>query len=550
MEERLEIKLFREENSYYPLHEAVRCGKTNVVRELIKNGANCNQLNDESHSPADVAARCGKFEILKLLIENEAIIRIETFGHAYLGNNTELMQYLAKNYKETFVAAGISDLHLAVWNNDTTSVKSLTNQNCNIYQCDKYGFTPMMLACEFGKHEVIRYLVENKLTHLNAVVFGKNHLYNGVTLAWLLAERKEWDLLRELAANAETINFNAAPLDKYGRKGVSIIDLLNIHCIKSVQTDNFETIKFMVGHGANVYFIDKENRAALHHAVTNLDHARELIPYFLDQKLNIDAQDSDDKTPLYHIAEYFSLEEDSDKKAKAADIIRLLVAYGANRFLEEKNGKTVFDLQEKCDELSIHLKTDLDIELDKYVFDVESESLIKNLFYEKYNVEDQILINGKNYNINIHLVECLTNILNHNKTNQLFLQKSQQNTINEILNSYKETRYQDKDAPTVNLLDATQQTLERLFYGLTKMNTMISSKQISHYTKDNMNFDINVKYIPACKKEKGKKQTKLTDFWLNKKKQLPNNKKRDADAAQMNSNNISTKASYKKVKFT
>ena len=56
------------------LHQAVFSNETELVNQLISNGANVNEPNFDGSTPLHIACRDGLLEMVKILIENGAII--------------------------------------------------------------------------------------------------------------------------------------------------------------------------------------------------------------------------------------------------------------------------------------------------------------------------------------------------------------------------------------------------------------------------------------------------------------------------------------------
>ncbi|KAG5974648.1 hypothetical protein E4U55_008119 [Claviceps digitariae] len=54
-----------------PLHEAARCGKTDMVAFLLKHGANKELKDEYSETPRDIAVAFGKMDVVKILDEAE-----------------------------------------------------------------------------------------------------------------------------------------------------------------------------------------------------------------------------------------------------------------------------------------------------------------------------------------------------------------------------------------------------------------------------------------------------------------------------------------------
>merc|ERR1711942_113006 len=60
-----------------PLHDAVCCGRQEVVQILVERGANVNELDYKNMTPLRLAVRYGQEEIEKLLREKGAMETVE-----------------------------------------------------------------------------------------------------------------------------------------------------------------------------------------------------------------------------------------------------------------------------------------------------------------------------------------------------------------------------------------------------------------------------------------------------------------------------------------
>ena len=103
-----------------PLHTASQKGHLEIVKILIRLGANVNAKNEEDWTPLNSAAESGEFEVMKYLIEHGAKV------------NT-------KNYD------GDTPLHSAACNGDIGVVKCLIEHGAKIDMKNESGDTPLNL---------------------------------------------------------------------------------------------------------------------------------------------------------------------------------------------------------------------------------------------------------------------------------------------------------------------------------------------------------------------------------------------------------------------
>ncbi len=119
------------------LHEAVRCGHLEVVKELIiAAGANIDQTDNNGETPLQLAARCNKLEILPALLQAGADPN-------------------AKNSETSQTA-----LHEAAELGHLEVIKALIAKKAHINQTDNDGNTPFHLAAIRGKFAVFPALLQ------------------------------------------------------------------------------------------------------------------------------------------------------------------------------------------------------------------------------------------------------------------------------------------------------------------------------------------------------------------------------------------------------
>jgi ankyrin repeat protein len=101
--------------------------------------------------------------------------------------------------------------------------------------------------------------------------------------------------------------------------------------------------QLMFEHGANIHTRDKTGQTLLHQTLLGLTDTIDTLDMFLDtirflqeRGADVDALDDDNTTPL-HVASYFGC-------AKGA---RLLLELGANVHLEDRYGRTPFQVAEE-----------------------------------------------------------------------------------------------------------------------------------------------------------------------------------------------------------
>ncbi len=146
-------------NSDFPVLEAVARGHVNVVKAFLEAGIDPNDSQFAPKYPILLAAYEGYPEVISLLIEHGAEVNIQ-------GDQ------------------GVKPLELAIMNNHVSTVKLLLQSGAEInYWTKREGLTPLMIASGSGLTENVRLLLEHgaKIDQL-----GKKHSGNALSLSVLM----------------------------------------------------------------------------------------------------------------------------------------------------------------------------------------------------------------------------------------------------------------------------------------------------------------------------------------------------------------------------
>jgi ankyrin repeat protein len=148
-------------NSDLPVLEAVARGHVNVVKAFLETGIDPDDSRFAPKYPILLAAYEGHPEIISLLIEHGAEVNIQ-------GDQDQ----------------GVKPLELAIMNNHVSTVELLLQNGAEInYWTKREGFTPLMIASGSGLTENVRLLLEHgaKINQL-----GKKHSGNALSLSVLM----------------------------------------------------------------------------------------------------------------------------------------------------------------------------------------------------------------------------------------------------------------------------------------------------------------------------------------------------------------------------
>lgn len=101
---------------------------------------------------------------------------------------------------------------------------------------------------------------------------------------------------------------------------------------KCADRGEWETVKFLVAHGADIHLKDKDGHACIHIWANNFNQSRESLELLLSLGSEINEETADGKTALFLAA---------DKRRQ--DCMQWLLELGADIDFKDKDGKTVIE---------------------------------------------------------------------------------------------------------------------------------------------------------------------------------------------------------------
>ncbi len=162
----------RDKMNTTPLMIAVKLGKYDFSKILIRNKASINAVNDEGLSSLVFASSSGKMEMVKLLVEKGANINNSNSSNNYytpLGiairdGHTDIYNYLmSKNpdlNRKVFLE-GVDYLSLAIQNNNDSIAWDLIHRGIKLDLVSKERKGPIHYAIEYSNDSIFYYLLEN-----------------------------------------------------------------------------------------------------------------------------------------------------------------------------------------------------------------------------------------------------------------------------------------------------------------------------------------------------------------------------------------------------
>ena len=173
----IESKADKEGNT--PLHNAVKWGKTDTVKQLLESKAPVDAANERGETPLFSASLSGSLkyrEIVKMLLDGNADVNAANkrgdapINYAAFFGYTEMVKMLldykanvdtANDRGETplFSASG-NAINQAFNKNKAEIVKMLLNSRADVDKAQEDQFTPLIYAAMEGRFPVVKLLVE------------------------------------------------------------------------------------------------------------------------------------------------------------------------------------------------------------------------------------------------------------------------------------------------------------------------------------------------------------------------------------------------------
>lgn len=268
-----------------PLHIAASSGHLEVVKALIKHGANLTTATDAGLTAIDVAAVNGHTEVVRFL----------------LGSNVE-----AHNEPEGRRTA----LHWACQNGQLDVAKFLIEQHANPSVKDDNKLTPIYIAAANGHPEVVRFLIEQPQVDPDAGIC------DGHTPLWTAAVNGHVDVLKLLIDQRVRVDPETddgmPPLYMAAARGyVDVVKILvenqadpsaraadgmtALHM--ACAFDNLEMAEVLVEHKADVNAAAKDGLMPLH-AATAI-HSLDIMRLLIQHKGDVNAKALCGLSPLH-----------------------------------------------------------------------------------------------------------------------------------------------------------------------------------------------------------------------------------------------------------
>jgi ankyrin repeat protein len=317
---------------YTPL--ILGCGNEKIVRLLLEKGADPEVPSNEGVTPLMFAASNGHSDAAKLLLEHKATVDSEVdrdkarspgwtaasfaakLGHGHIlrllaNAGADLNHETKEGVRPIHLAAATDSLHPLLEfrkrfdidqaepeNGDTAlhyvvkksapikNVKCLVNSGANLNVQNKNGDTPLTLAANYGKQEVVSIFLAEKDLDINLA----SPCHGGAVHQ--ACQMSHIDIVKLLVEHGADVNY-AVP----GMPGTP----LQAACLEYPYTIGKQLVKFLIASGADV----KKQGGLLGCALSAaaLMNSTELVRLFLDEGAMTDTCDGMGRVPIHFSAE-------------------------------------------------------------------------------------------------------------------------------------------------------------------------------------------------------------------------------------------------------
>jgi ankyrin repeat protein len=150
----------------YPLHQAARYGRIQVVKALLDYGVDREQLDRSGKSATFYAAENGHLEVLRFLtiadVEHKCGCGKSMLHKAAYAGHYEVVKFLVERGADVRATArnGGTPLHLAASEGCGDVVRFLVERGAELTVTSNDGSTPLHSAARWNHEEVVRFLVD------------------------------------------------------------------------------------------------------------------------------------------------------------------------------------------------------------------------------------------------------------------------------------------------------------------------------------------------------------------------------------------------------
>eukprot|EP00026_Physarum_polycephalum_P007585 Phypoly_transcript_07648.p1 GENE.Phypoly_transcript_07648~~Phypoly_transcript_07648.p1 ORF type:complete len:487 (+),score=88.56 Phypoly_transcript_07648:95-1555(+) len=298
---------------------AAKNGNLDIVRFLLKKGANARRYEGMSSPPLFNACRAGHVEVARKLLKYEA----DPEGATTIGNKTtpliiaakhgsvEITQMLIDHGANVNTARmdSVTPIFMAAQENHVEVLKMLIKAGANVDACTDDDATPLFMAAQEGHAESVEILLQNH-AKMDAIYS------NGNTPLLAASMRGNLDIVKMLVKWGANINERVETAD-------------SLPLIVAAQNGHLEVVKFFVGLGAHLDGFAYPGTTALYMA--SLHGESKVVKYLLECGANPNITREDGGTPLFATCH-----------AGYGEVALTLLKYGAQVNVGDRTARDLF----------------------------------------------------------------------------------------------------------------------------------------------------------------------------------------------------------------
>ncbi|KAK7757566.1 hypothetical protein SLS62_000581 [Diatrype stigma] len=196
----------RDNTGHSPLHWAADRGQVEAVKMLLEYGADVTVPNEQGWTPLASAVFKGHTEVVKLFLEEGADFATPQNGFTLLwcacetGNVEIVNMFLEQGADLTAMSEGFTSLDVACRRGNTEVVKLLLERGADCMTAS-HGWLPLGIACHGGHTEVVRILLDKGA----GPELTKENTLTALEMAREMGHQEVLKLLLEREADLETL---------------------------------------------------------------------------------------------------------------------------------------------------------------------------------------------------------------------------------------------------------------------------------------------------------------------------------------------------------
>ncbi|RZB39069.1 POTE ankyrin domain family member B, partial [Asbolus verrucosus] len=206
-----------------------------VVKNVLKQGANIDQLDSNGYSPLACAVLESKIDIVEYLVNQSAdVCKVGKKGKTPLliateKKNLEIVKLLLDNGAIFNLQSAFP---VAIKARDLEIIKYMIEKGALVNFSYKNGYTPLIMAVETGDAAVVKFLIDNGANAEDESVSGSGH-----TLLTKAATLDNFAMVKHLVENGASVN----RFDNNKKTALSI----------AASNYAFQTIRYLIKCGAD-----------------------------------------------------------------------------------------------------------------------------------------------------------------------------------------------------------------------------------------------------------------------------------------------------------